>query len=136
VSRSRDRFDDNDLDFTILFDLTDQGLEKIGVASLGIASKLLRPIATLHAGRWWQPPHLLRPRQAPWGLGNPDRNRPSSPPSTAANVSGEHRYLGDVLRSGGFDWPQPPNSVPRKWRDHYKNAQYVPGVTLPSTPPW
>jgi len=40
-------FAENDIDFTILGDLTDQDLEKIGVASLGHRRKLLRAIATL-----------------------------------------------------------------------------------------
>jgi class 3 adenylate cyclase len=40
-------FAKNDIDFTILGDLTDQDLEKIGVASLGHRRKLLRAIANL-----------------------------------------------------------------------------------------
>jgi len=35
------RFTDNDIDFTILSDLTDQDLEKIGITSLGHRRKLL-----------------------------------------------------------------------------------------------
>jgi class 3 adenylate cyclase/predicted ATPase len=41
------RFAENDIDFTILSDLTDQDLEKIGVASLGHRRKILRAIAAL-----------------------------------------------------------------------------------------
>ena len=41
------RFADNDIDFDILCDLTDQDLEKIGVTSLGHRRKLLRAIADL-----------------------------------------------------------------------------------------
>jgi class 3 adenylate cyclase len=41
------RFADNNIDFTILGDLTDQDLEKIGIASLGHRRKLLRAIANL-----------------------------------------------------------------------------------------
>ena len=41
------RFAENDIDFTILTDLTDQDLEKIGVTSLGHRRKLLRAIANL-----------------------------------------------------------------------------------------
>jgi hypothetical protein len=37
-------FAENDIDFAILRDLTDQDLEKIGVASLGHRRKLLRAI--------------------------------------------------------------------------------------------
>jgi hypothetical protein len=36
------RFAENDIDFSILNDLTDQDLEKIGVASLGHRRKILR----------------------------------------------------------------------------------------------
>ena len=41
------RFSENDIDFAIVGDLTDQDLEKIGVASLGHRRKLLRAIAEL-----------------------------------------------------------------------------------------
>ena len=41
------RFAENDIDFAILSDLTDQDLEKIGVTSLGHRRKLLRAIADL-----------------------------------------------------------------------------------------
>jgi class 3 adenylate cyclase len=42
-----ERFAENDIDFAILSDLTDQDLEKIGVVSLGHRRKLLRAIANL-----------------------------------------------------------------------------------------
>src|SRR5215475_8061454 len=41
------RFAENDIDFEVLSDLTDQDLEKIGVASVGHRRKLLRAIANL-----------------------------------------------------------------------------------------
>jgi class 3 adenylate cyclase/predicted ATPase len=44
------RFAENDIDFDILSDLTDQDLEKIGVTSLGHRRKLLRTIANLKGG--------------------------------------------------------------------------------------
>ena len=47
LSEYAQRFADNDIDFTILRDLTDQDLEKIGIASLGHRRKLLRAIANL-----------------------------------------------------------------------------------------
>src|SRR6516165_1840076 len=47
MSEYAQRFAENDIDFTILSDLTDQDLEKIGVASLGHRRKLLRAIAAL-----------------------------------------------------------------------------------------
>src|SRR6516225_3244716 len=47
MSEYAQRFAENDIDFTILSDLTDQDLEKIGIASLGHRRKLLRAIANL-----------------------------------------------------------------------------------------
>ena len=47
MSEYAERFAENDIDFTILGDLTDQDLEKIGVGSLGHRRKLLRAIADL-----------------------------------------------------------------------------------------
>src|SRR5947199_9979632 len=47
MSEYAHRFAENDIDFTILGDLTDQDLEKIGIASLGHRRKLLRAIANL-----------------------------------------------------------------------------------------
>ena len=50
MSEYAQRFADNDIDFAILRDLTDQDLEKIGVASLGHRRRLLRAIAELNDG--------------------------------------------------------------------------------------
>jgi class 3 adenylate cyclase/predicted ATPase len=47
LSEYAQRFAENDIDFKILGDLTDQDLEKIGIASLGHRRKLLRAIANL-----------------------------------------------------------------------------------------
>src|SRR5437660_1655223 len=47
LSEYAQRFAENDIDFTILGDLTDQDLEKIGIVSLGHRRKLLRAIADL-----------------------------------------------------------------------------------------
>ena len=47
LSEYAQRFAENDIDFTILRDLTDQDLEKIGVASLGHRRKMLAAIANL-----------------------------------------------------------------------------------------
>jgi len=44
------RFAENDIGFSVLPDLTDQHLEKIGVASLGHRLQLLRAIAELPSG--------------------------------------------------------------------------------------
>src|SRR5215831_8459292 len=45
MSEYAQRFAENHIEFAILRDLTDQDLEKIGVASLGHRRKLLRAIA-------------------------------------------------------------------------------------------
>src|SRR5271155_3646414 len=50
MSEYAQRFADNDIDFAILRDLTDQDLDKIGVASLGHRRRLLRAIAELNDG--------------------------------------------------------------------------------------
>src|SRR6185369_894410 len=47
LSEYAQRFAENDIDFAILGDLTDQDLEKIGITSLGHRRKLLRAIADL-----------------------------------------------------------------------------------------
>src|SRR5262249_53993115 len=49
LSEYAQRFAENDIDLTILGDLTDQDLEKIGIASLGHRRKLLRAIADLES---------------------------------------------------------------------------------------
>ena len=48
LSEYADRFAENDIDISILPELTDQDLEKIGVVSLGHRRKILRAIAVLH----------------------------------------------------------------------------------------
>src|SRR5215831_8135006 len=47
MSEYAQRFADNDIDFSILGDLTDQHLKDLGVASLGHRLKILRAIAEL-----------------------------------------------------------------------------------------
>jgi class 3 adenylate cyclase len=87
------RFADNDIDFTILGDLTDQDLEKIGVASLGHRRKLLRAIAALNAGRA-APAGPSANRAAAMTLAAvPIAGAAAPSPSTAPNVTGERRYL-------------------------------------------
>jgi hypothetical protein len=47
MSEYAEHFSENDIDFSILPELTDQDLEKIGVASLGHRRKILKAIAAL-----------------------------------------------------------------------------------------
>ncbi|HEV2547853.1 MAG TPA: adenylate/guanylate cyclase domain-containing protein [Stellaceae bacterium] len=51
LDRYEAAFRENDIDFTLLRDLSDQDLEKIGVASLGHRRKLLRAIADLESSK-------------------------------------------------------------------------------------
>ena len=60
LSEYAQRFAENDIDFTILADLTDQDLEKIGIASLGHAASccvrlpISKPLTRAHP----RPPSL------------------------------------------------------------------------------
>jgi class 3 adenylate cyclase len=84
MSEYAQRFADSDIDFTILGDLIDQDLEKIGVASLGHRRKLLRAIATLNTGQ-----------AATAGPSASDVVAATAAPSPSAapNVAGERRHL-------------------------------------------
>jgi class 3 adenylate cyclase len=80
------RFADNDIDFSILPELTDQDLEKIGVSSLGHRRKILRAIAELKETPAEGVP--VRPASAPRPVPN------AAPPlASAAEVTGERRFL-------------------------------------------
>src|ERR1700733_9686540 len=81
------RFAENDIDFAILGDLTDQDLEKIGVASLGHRRKLLRAIAARQGASAAAPPVTALPAAVPIQSVAP------SPPVSTPEVAGERRYL-------------------------------------------
>jgi class 3 adenylate cyclase/predicted ATPase len=89
MSEYAQRFAENDVDFTILSDLTDHDLEKIGVASLGHRRKLLRAIAQLN-GR----PAATSPSLPPLGV-TPAPTPASAPPpiSTPVETTGERRHV-------------------------------------------
>ena len=78
------RFAENDINFSILPDLTDQDLKEIGVASLGHRRQLLRAITELKGGETIAP----KPANDTLSPIAPARNR-RTPPSN-----------GDVLRLG------------------------------------
>ena len=87
-----ERFAANDIDFSILPELTDQDLEKIGVASLGHRRKILRAIAAFaSAPATVVPPALSAssssPKPTPAVVASP------STPLAAAEAAGERRYL-------------------------------------------
>jgi hypothetical protein len=77
------RFAENDSSFSILSDLTDQDLEKIGVASLGHRRQLLREIANLRKT-------ANAPPSAPSGPAPPIAAPTVTPRAEAA---GERRYV-------------------------------------------
>jgi class 3 adenylate cyclase len=87
LSEYAQRFAENDIDFSILPELTDQDLEKIGVSSLGHRRKILRAIATLDLGAQAAPGASTSPVTT-----SPPQNRPAVVP-TAAETVGERRYL-------------------------------------------
>ena len=79
LGRYAERFAENDISFVILPDLTDQDLEKIGVASLGHRRLLLRAIAELKIVDKGTPTPTLRLRYLPpqprWTPPNAARSR-------------------------------------------------------------
>jgi predicted ATPase/class 3 adenylate cyclase len=83
------RFVENDIDVSIVRDLTDQDLEKIGVASLGHRRKLLRAISELNGSPAETVPVVKPPTSSP-----ERRIAPAEPDLLpAADVTGERRYL-------------------------------------------
>ena len=80
------RFADNDIDFSILPELTDQDLEKIGVVSLGHRRRILKAIAALNG-----PAAAAAHASAPSAT-KPAAVAPPEPRITSAEA-GERRYL-------------------------------------------
>src|SRR5262245_42410732 len=75
LSEYAQRFAENDIDFTILGDLSDQDLEKIGVASLGHRRKLLRAIASLESSVENAPAAAVAAPAAPLALDTAERRQ-------------------------------------------------------------
>src|ERR1700683_521170 len=86
MSEYAQRFAENDVDCTILSDLTDQDLKDIGVASLGHRRKLLRAIATFGDPPAASPATSLEAAPPP---------APVAPPAVlpSQDTAGERRYL-------------------------------------------
>jgi class 3 adenylate cyclase len=98
MSEYAQRFAENDIDFSILLELTDQDLEKIGVASLGHRRKILRAIAALASAPAAEPapsipPVASAPPSAPKRSLAVGASGPSSAPLAPSEVAGERRYL-------------------------------------------
>src|SRR5215472_15258806 len=97
MSEYAERFADNDIDFSILGDLTDQDLKDLGVASLGHRRKILRAITELDRPEaTGAPPAAAR---APLSGPAPRSASPTpvtTPPQTTPQpqeAAGERRYL-------------------------------------------
>ena len=75
LSEYAQRFAENDIDSTILGDLTDQDLEKIGIASLGHRRKLLRAIANLETIEKGAPAVAVAAPAAPLPLDTAERRQ-------------------------------------------------------------
>jgi len=75
LSEYAQRFADNDIDFTILGDLTDQDFEKIGIASLGHRRKLLRAFANLETIEQSAPAAAVAAPAAPLPLDTAERRQ-------------------------------------------------------------
>src|SRR5215467_3314010 len=82
-----ERFAENDIDFTLLLELTDQDLEKIGVVSLGHRRKILKAIAALEP----TPAGAAAVKPASEGFAPPPTAAAS--PAAGADAGGERRYL-------------------------------------------
>ena len=119
MSEYAERFAENDIDFSILPELTDQDLEKIGVASLGHRRKILRAIAAFASAPAAQPAPVVRPALST----SPSASKPTpavgasppiSSPFAAAETAGERRYLTVMFCDlVGFDRRFPRSSMPR-----------------------
>jgi hypothetical protein len=94
MSEYAQRFADNDIDFPILGDLTDQHLKDLGVASLGHRLKILRAIAELDRQEATvAPPAMARvPRSGP--------APPSPPPTPGKRSAGWPRDRSDAASTG------------------------------------
>ena len=86
MSEYAQRFAENDIDCTILSDLTDQDLKDIGVASLGHRRKLLRAIAT------FGDPPVASSATSLEAASSPAPVAPSVAPQSQ-DSAGERRYL-------------------------------------------
>ena len=97
MSEYAQRFADNDIDFSILGDLTDQHLKDLGVASLGHRLKILRAIADLDRQEATvAPPGAARAPPSGPAPRSPSPTPVTAPPQTTSRpqeAAGERRYL-------------------------------------------
>ena len=90
MSEYAEPFAENDIDFSLLPELTDQDLEKIGVASLGHRRKILKAIAALER----TPAAATQAEAASEAFAPlPKQAVAAAPPIALADAVGERRYL-------------------------------------------
>ena len=90
LGRYADMFEDNDLDLELVTDLSDDDLEKLGIASMGHRKKLLRAIASMAI-------------DSPDGDAVGAPNDRSAPPQTALQPSATVNPQGERRRHWRFD---------------------------------
>jgi hypothetical protein len=83
-------FAENDIDLTILPELTDQDLEKIGIASLGHRRKILKAIALINAGQAVEAPVVSVSGSV---VSPPIPASAPASPIARQEAAGERRYL-------------------------------------------
>ena len=107
MSEYAQRFADNDIDFSILGDLTDQHLKDLGVASLGHRLKILRAIAELDRQEATAAPCRSACPTIRTGatFASPNAGSRAATDNPAVPRSRRRTPLphGDVLRPSGFD---------------------------------
>jgi class 3 adenylate cyclase len=85
-----ERFAENDIDFPLLPELTDQDLEKIGIASLGHRRKILKALAALHSVPTGPAPAASVPEAV---AHTPKPGAITAPLIAPTDAAGERRYL-------------------------------------------
>ena len=106
VSEYAQRFADNDIDFAILGDLTDQDLKDLGVGSLGHRRKILRAIAELDRPESGAPCRCACPivrTGATFAFPNAGSRDATDDPGAPRSRRRTPLSHGDVLRSSGLD---------------------------------
>jgi SAM domain (Sterile alpha motif) len=91
MSEYAEHFAANDIDFTILPELTDQDLKELGIASLGHRRKILRAIAELGNGS--AAPSKATPPPATPAAPPIQAAGPGPKPASSAEADAERRYL-------------------------------------------
>ena len=113
LGRYGDMFEDNDLDLDLVTDLSDDDMEKLGVASMGHRKKLLRAIASMEA-------------PSPDGTTEVAAPHTALPPSAPVPPQGERRQLTvmvcDLVGSTALSTKIDPEDMQEILRAYQKNC--------------